>query len=195
MQSEDRGAFAELLQGALAFYGQEVTPFALGVWWRACQGVSLEQVREALTAHAMDPDRGHFPPKPADIVRVLHGTQSDRSLVAWGKVLDAMQRVGAYASVDFGDPVIHCAIEDAGGWPAVCRTARDELPFLQRRFCDAYRAYSLRGDAVRPAAYLPGVHEVENRAAGRPADEPVRLGAAAQRPQLEAAGFEPRRVA
>lgn len=187
MQDEDRKAFADTLQGALSFYGVDLTPFALDVWWQACRRVSLEQVGKALTAHALDPDRGHFAPKPADIVRVLHGTQTDRSLVAWGLVLEAMQRVGAYASVDFGDPAIHCAIEDAGGWPAICRTGLNELPFLQRRFCDAHRAYSLRADAVRPVGYLPGVHEAANRAAGKLPAPPLRLGAARAAARLEAA--------
>lgn len=175
MRADDADAFAELLQGALAFYGKEVTEFALGVWWQACARFSLEQVRKALTAHAMDPDRGRFAPMPADIVRVLQGTHQDRSLVAWGRVLDAMQRVGAYTSVDFGDPAIHCAIEDAGGWTQLCRTDMGQLGYVQKRFCDAHRAYTNRGEAVRDVAYLPGVHELQNRAAGRPVGQPMRL--------------------
>ena len=67
----DKPAFVELLTQALGFYGQAVSPFAVSVWWQACQGVELDQVRRALTAHAMDPDRGHFAPKPADVVRQL----------------------------------------------------------------------------------------------------------------------------
>jgi hypothetical protein len=51
-------------------------------------------------------------PKPADIVRNLQGTASDRSLIAWGKLLEAMRRVGAYRSVAFDDGAIHAAVED-----------------------------------------------------------------------------------
>lgn len=176
MTDTDRDDFADLLQSALGFYGQDVTPFALGVWWQSCQGVSLEQVRKALTRHAMDPDRGHFAPKPADIVRVLQGTHQDRSLVAWGKVMDAMRSEGAYVSVDFGDPATHCAIEDIGGWPQLCRTELDSLGYVQKRFCDAHRAYSSRGEAVRDVPYLVGVHESINRAAGKSVAQPVRIG-------------------
>ena len=59
-----------------------------------------------------------------------------------------MQRVGAYRSVAFDDGAIHAAIEDMGGWPAVCRGKADELPFLQKRFTDLHRAYSSRPEFV-----------------------------------------------
>ncbi len=176
MQRSDIPEFHRLVSEVMAFYKQPVSDFALSVWWQACESYSFEQVSRALTAHAMDPDHGQFAPKPADIVRVLQGTHQDRSLVAWGRVYDAMQRVGAYSSVDFGDPAIHCAIEDMGGWPAMCRAETDKLGFLQKRFCDSVRAYSSRGEAVRDTPYLIGIHEANNRASGKPADAPVRLG-------------------
>lgn len=190
MTDQDREPFARLMTDALGFYGQHVSPFAMGVWWQACQRFDLELVAKALTAHAMDPDRGQWAPKPADLVRQLHGTSTDRSLIAWGKVMDAMQRVGAYASVDFGDRATHCAIEDMGGWAKLCRSSLDELQFAQKRFCDTHRAYTTRGDALREVPHLIGAHEAENRVAGRRTAEPVRLGlvpAVARIAQQEAA--------
>lgn len=172
MNANDRQAFGSLLADALGFYGQSVTAFALGVWWQACDRFELGQVAKALTAHAMDAERGHFPPRPADIVRQLHGTQADRSLIAWGKVLDAMQRVGAYRSVAFDDGAIHSAIEDLGGWAKVCRSTHDELPFLQKRFCDSHRAYSARPDMAHPAM-LMGEHEASNRSLGKRVAPPM----------------------
>lgn len=187
MRTEDREAFAELLSQALGFYGQTVSPFALGVWWQACQGVELSQVRRALTAHAMDPERGQWAPKPADIVRQLKGTQADRSLIAWGKVMDAIKRVGAYQSVVFDDGAINAAIEDMGGWPNTCRTKEDELPFLQRRFTDLHRAYSARPDAAFPSR-LMGEHEAQNRQLGFPVRSPVLIGDAEKAQQVERLG-------
>jgi hypothetical protein len=124
----------------------------------------------------MDAERGRFPPMPADMVRVLQGTQQDRSLVAWGRVLDAAQRIGAYSSVDFGEPEIHCAIEDVGGWSAFCRAPTEQLSYMQKRFCDAHRAYTNRGETLRDVPYLVGVSEAENRGLGRPVAAPVALG-------------------
>lgn len=175
MKAHEKAAFVGILTDALSFYGQAPSPFAIGVWWQACEQFEIEQVGKALTAHAMDPDRGHFAPKPADLVRVLRGTLADRSLIAWGKVLDAIMRVGAYQSVAFDDPAIHIAITDMGGWTQVCRSNTDELPHLQRRFCELHRAYSLRPDTPYPAQ-LVGVHEAENRHAGKQVAAPMLIG-------------------
>lgn len=176
MRQDEHQAFAEFLGGVLGFYGQSVTAFAMSVWWQACENFELSQVRKAMTAHAMDPDRGQFPPKPADIVRQLQGTHADRSLMAWGKVYEAMGRVGAYTSVAFDDPAIHSAIEDMGGWPALCRSTMDELPFVQKRFCDAHKAYTARGHTSPHPAYLMGEHEAINRKDGRRIAAPVLIG-------------------
>jgi hypothetical protein len=175
MQAADRAKFQALLTDALAFYRQDVSKFALSVWWAACEGFDLEQIRKALTAHAMDPDRGQFAPKPADIVRVLQGTHADRALVAWGKVYGAIGRVGAYTSVVFDEPAIHAAVEDMGGWPALCQSKVDDLPFLQRRFCDTYRAHTNRGvDGFAPV--LLGINALANRQAGYMTEPPMLVG-------------------
>jgi hypothetical protein len=66
-------------------------------------------------------------------------------MLAWGKVMDAMQSVGAYTDVVFDDPAIHAAIEDLGGWPKVCRGELKDLSYLQHRFTESHRAYTGRG--------------------------------------------------
>lgn len=157
--------FHEVLAGVHDFYGKELTPFALQVWELACKQFDVEQVTKALSAHLMDAERGQFMPKPADIVKQLAGTNTDRALLAWGKVFDAMQSVGAYRSVVFDDGVIHAVIEDIGGWPKMCRYPNDEIQFLQKRFCDSYRAYAGRQDIAYPAQ-LTGEHDQQNAKMG-----------------------------
>jgi hypothetical protein len=193
MTPQDKPAFAELLTDALAFYRQDTSRFALSVWWSACQAFSLEQVGKALTAHAMDPERGRFAPMPSDIVRVLQGTHQDRSLMAWGKVLEAVQRVGAYQSVVFDDAAIHAAIEDMGGWCKVCRSEMSELQFVQRRFCDGYRAYAARpGHAYPPR--LIGESETANRTAGKKAQPAMLIGNPELAKAVEAGGSDSPKV-
>lgn len=165
--------FLEVLSGVHDFYGKDLSEFAGQVWIDACKGFELGQVTKALSAHLMDPDRGQFMPKPADLVRQLQGTRADRSLVAWGKAYEAMGRVGAYESVCFDDPAIHAAIEDLGGWAKCCRD--EELPHLQRRFCDLHRTHSKREGSPYPAK-LMGLHELQNRTAGKPSAPPVLIG-------------------
>lgn len=150
MRESDMTQFRKLLTDAMAFYRQDVSPFALSVWWQACQGFELEQVSKALTRHAMDAERGQFAPKPADLVRQLSGTVSDKAMLAWGKTLDAASRVGAYTDVVFDDPAIHAVIEDLGGWPKFCRTETKDLSYLQHRFSQSYTAYVGRGEFDYP---------------------------------------------
>lgn len=144
MKSADSPKFAGLITDAMAFYGKDISAFALNVWWQACERFEFEQISKALTRHAMDPERGQFAPKPADLVRMLAGTATDRAQIAWGKACEAMQRVGAYTDVVFDDPVIHAVIDDLGGWPKICRGELAELSYLQHRFTESYRAYAGR---------------------------------------------------
>lgn len=175
MTEKDMERFEATLTSALAFWKQDLSEFALSVWWEACKPYSMEQVSKSLTTHAMDPERGRFPPMPADIVKALHGTHTDRSLVAWGTVHRAIGSVGMYGSPDFGDKAIHSAIVDMGGWPAICKAPMDELPFLQRRFCELFRAYSSRPDEAH-ADRLVGLHEQANAGAGLLTGRPVMIG-------------------
>lgn len=176
MKPSDKPKFLEVLGGVYDFYGRELTTFSARVWWQACEQYDIEQVTKAFSAHLMDAEHGRFLPKPADLVRVLSGTRTDRSLLAWGKVHDAIRTVGAYQSVAFDEGLIHAAIEDAGGWIALCRAEADELPFLQKRFCDAYKAYAGRGEAPIFPPRLPGIHELDNAGRGYATTGAVLIG-------------------
>src|SRR6201986_2346478 len=83
MLSTDRAEFGELLTQVLAFYKQDASKFVMDLWWGACKPFELEQVRRALSDHAMHPEKGQFCPRPADLVRERAGTFTDRSLMAW----------------------------------------------------------------------------------------------------------------
>jgi hypothetical protein len=141
MSPNQKADFYALIADVLGYWKQDVSEFALNVWWNGCQGYEFDQVSRALSNHATDPDKGQFAPKVADIVRILGGTKTDRSLREWGRVHEAMGRVGAYQDVDFGDPATHAAIRDMGGWPKLCRTEMDQLSYLQHRFCELYKVH------------------------------------------------------
>lgn len=159
--------FAEMLNAVVVgMYGKpELEKPTLAMWFLALNRYEIGDVRAALSRHVTDPDRGQFPPRPADIVRQIDGSNSGAAPLAWGKVFQAASRVGAYASVVFDDPAIHAAIADLGGWQSVCHCKADELPHMQRRFEGSYRAYRERGSFDYPR-YLPGIHAETNGRAG-----------------------------
>ena len=145
MTHSDLPKLVKMVHEALAYYRQDVSEFTMRVWTQACQDYTLEQVSQALMAHATDAEKGQFAPKVSDLVRILAGTTTDRAVLAWGKLLGAMSAVGAYSDVAFDDPAIHAAIEDCGGWIKCCRGEISELSYLQHRFCQSYKAYVRRG--------------------------------------------------
>lgn len=150
MLHTDRRRFAGLFADVMAYYRQDVSDFTQSLFWTACENFEFEQVAKAFDRHAKDPEHGQFPPKVADLVRILQGTHTDRAQLAWGKALEAMSSVGAYTDVVFDDPAIHACIEDLGGWPKVCRTETKELSYLQHRFCESHKAYTGRGSFGYP---------------------------------------------
>lgn len=192
MNNADRERFAMLIADVLAFYGQTPSQFAMNVWWQACQQFDYGQVQRALGRHAMDPERGMFAPKPADLVRQLKGTPSDRAAKAWSLVMDAASRVGAYTDVVFDDPIIHAVIEDLGGWISLCRTNADRLSYQQHRFIEAYTAYCNRGDLQQWPKRLRGDRSPDEvyESRGLPPPKPAFIGDASKAQAVLANGAE-----
>lgn len=145
MIDSEKSAFAELIAGVYAYHRAPISPAVIGVFWNGCKHWSLEQVRHAIDMLTRDAEAGKFPPKIGDMTRVLEGTHTDRSILAWGRTLEAMRSIGAYTDVIFDDPATHAAIEDVGGWPKLCRTSINDLGYVQTAFCKAHKAYVGRG--------------------------------------------------
>jgi hypothetical protein len=177
MQEADRPDFGQLVTDVHAFYRQDCSRFVLDVWWAACEPFDMEQVRRAFTLHAKDPEAGKFCPKPADLVKALAGTSTDRAALAWGKVHEAMGAVGAYQDVVFDDPAIHAVVEDLGGWPKLCRTDTKELGYVQHRFTESHRAYTGKGAFEYPRRLMGDRSpDSEYERKGLPLPAPVLVG-------------------
>lgn len=159
--------FAAVLNGVMVgiYAKPELQREALAMWFMALERFDLADVRAALSRHVGDADRGQYPPRPADVVRQIEGGAIGAATLAWGKVLKAISSVGQYSTVCFDEPAINAAISDLGGWPQLCATRTDEIPFVQRRFEASYRAYRDRGNSDYPRQ-LAGTHETHNRAHG-----------------------------
>lgn len=175
MRPSDSVQFRELISGVYDFYGKEVTPFALGVWWESMKHYDLAAVRDALSRHAMNPDKGVFLPKPADVVRMIAGGTVDSALVAWSKVDRAIRTVGTYATVVFDDPLIHRVVQDMGGWIEFGRKTEDEWPFVRNEFTNRYRGFAERSETPDYPKTLTGISAAENSAANLKHMPDVRL--------------------
>lgn len=175
MVEADKKEFADVLKAVLDLYGKEASAPVLRLWWAALEQFSIGEVRHGLTRFVRSPDSGSFPPKPADIIRMIEGTSGDRGTLAWSKVQEAFGRVGGWQSVAFDDPIIHAVIEDMGGWPKLCATDKDEMNFRAADFAKRYRTYAELGINRFPA-YLSGRHEGDNLLRGHNAPKPILIG-------------------
>ncbi|NID14987.1 DUF6475 domain-containing protein [Luteibacter yeojuensis] len=167
MQPTDRQPFAELLAEVMTYYRQACVPFVIDVFWNGLRMHEFEDVKRAFSLHARDPDRGQFPPRLADITRLLEGSTQTQGMRAWAKVERAVKSVGAYRSVSFDDPLIHVVLVEMGGWVPLCRCAAEDLPFKAREFERRYAAYRLRRELPAFPPRLIGESEAENNLSGR----------------------------
>lgn len=183
LQPRDKPSFVDMLTAVAAVYGRDVTPPLIDLYWQALLPYDIAAVRQAFDRHVKNPDSGQFMPKPADLIRMLGGTTADSAMQAWAKVERAIRRVGGHESVVFDDPVIHRAIDDMGGWPKLCNTLEDDLPFRARDFQNLYRGFALRREVPEYPPHLIGRFEAHNRHAGQPVAPPLLVGetAACQR--------------
>lgn len=172
---EDTAAFRGVIAEVYAFYRVDLSNAVMSVWWNSMRGYDLPQLREAFGRHVVDPERGQFLPKPADVVRLLEGGAADVSVLAWYRVEQTLRDVGTYESVTFDDPLTQRVIYDMGGWVWLGQQTVKEWPFVQQRFCAAYRAYRARGVPSFPP-HLPGVTEAENTRTGYPVPPPKLIG-------------------
>ena len=176
MKSEDAEQFRAVISGVYGFYRAEFSDFALGVWWEAMKPFDFVAVKDALNRHAVNPDNGQFLPKPADVVRLLGGSNLDRATLAWTKTIKAIQHVGTYESVCFDDPIINAVVHEMGGWIALGAVTEKESPFKQREFEQRYRAYKTRGAMFAYPSTLPGIIARENGSRGFRVPDPVLIG-------------------
>lgn len=168
--------FREGINGVMAFYGKTVSTFALDVWWSALKAYDLPAIIDAFNRHLANPDVGSYPPKPADIVRMLGGRTIDKALSAWAKVDGAVRRVGTYESVAFDDPLIHRALHEMGGWIAMGQKTEEEWPFVAKEFENRYRAYAARGETPEYPPVLIGIAQAYNEAKGIRSSGPRLIG-------------------
>ena len=154
MQRTDMVAFGrELLVTAEVFAETLSEARTLG-YFEALSDLPVDTVLEGLRQARR---RCRFFPKPAEVRDLILGSVEDRAREAWRRVLAALEHVGTYETVDFGDSVTHGVIEALGGWHQAWtwdRAEGPELLGLERDFVSLYRLYSERG-AGRHASGRP----------------------------------------
>jgi len=168
MQSKQ--VFSEYMSMLSELFDKEVTPVLSRAYWSILSPFSDAQCKAAFDAAIA---RCRFFPKPAELLELISGPETDKAMLAWLRVDKAVRTIGNYESIDFADDrAINSTIEAMGGWVALCNTSEAEWKWKRKEFENLYPAMTRRTDHPE---YLPGTVEINN--VGRMYDAPkvVRL--------------------
>lgn len=159
----------------MGLYSKTLSKAVLDEWWRALKHMDFVAVDQALELHTQNPDAGQYPPKPADVIRLMGGTSKDRAIMAWAKVEKAISSIGAWNDVVFDDALIHACIDQMGGWAKLCQVKQKDLPFRANVFENAYRTALFNPPKSYPKR-LSGMANVHNSAKGMDLSPPMTIG-------------------
>lgn len=167
MQETDKNSFHELMLGAGELYGKEITKPLLRIYFNALEGLTMEQVAHAFSAHIKSTDQaGTFFPKPADLIRQITGSVKeqqqlveDRAEMAWACIEREISRIGSYGTLEPEDKQAIAAVKAIGGWRQLCASTYDQLVWKKKEFMSFYDTYE-RTPLEHLTNKLPGLIEL-----------------------------------
>lgn len=161
MTDADRAAFAVQLAMLSEVFDKELSTAASEAYFGALRRYDIDAIRLAVEQAIC---RCQFFPRPAQLIDLLEGgTIDDRAMLAWNRVLGALEAHGTGQSVDFGDQALHAAVLTIGGWGVEewGRWDEQEEGYARAAFLRAYRAFH-SAPRSRRISYLPGRFEQSN---------------------------------
>ena len=167
MTQADFDPFSVLIQGVAECYGQSLSAQGIALRFKLLEQFSFTEVQNAALS-IMATRKYTSMPTPAEFLEHIGGgAAEDKAEVEAGKVLSAIGRHGAYASVVFDDAVTQAVIVQAyGGWPKLCADCgvEESEHWFRKNFAKTWAAYSRQG--VKQTGHLPGLFEISNRSNG-----------------------------
>jgi len=148
MKDTDKKEFAMLMTGTAEMFSKPMGKAQLQMYFIALGELTIDQVREGLNKHIRNPDGGQFMPRPADIIKQVHGSQADANAnlesaaqMQWMNVTRAIAQVGSYRTPKFKDPVTAAVICSLGNWASLCNKTEEQLKWVGKEFTQLYQTY------------------------------------------------------
>ncbi|MDL2209893.1 DUF6475 domain-containing protein [Desulfovibrio sp. OttesenSCG-928-O18] len=167
MTHADFKQFSALIQGVAECYGQSLSAQGIVLRFKLIEQFDYAEVEKAALS-IMATRKYTSMPTPADFLEhISGGSAEDKAEVEAGKVLDAIGRYGAYASVVFDDAVTQAVIVQAyGGWVKLSQECgvKESEKWFRKDFAKSWAAYSRQG--VKQTGHLPGLFEITNSSNG-----------------------------
>lgn len=167
MTQTDFDRFDALIQGVAECYGQSLSAQGIALRFKLLAQFDFAEVEKAALS-IMATRKYTTMPTPADFLEhISGGSAEDKAEVEAGKVLAAIGKHGAYASVVFDDAVTQAVIMQAyGGWPKLCADCgvEESENWFRKNFAKAWASYSRQ--SVKQHGHLPGLFEITNHSNG-----------------------------
>lgn len=147
-------------------YGHALERQVTDTYWHLLKHLSDRQFQLAVqnTIRTFRPTTQCPFPVPADLLNACGSGDEMHAHNVVTMVREAIVRVGAWDSVDFGDRALHQVIERFGGWTVICTWTHQDWQYNRRAFVEAYRAASAA--EIKGPAALEGWINKSNRASG-----------------------------
>ena len=162
-----------ILEPVSELFSRPMTPEILNLWFGLLGQYSPEEIRSAFSRFIQTESRM---PLPADILKIIRGSEEDRALAALIKVEKAMERYGGYATVVFDDPIIHAVISELGGWIRACRQTENEFTWWRKDFRERYQHHDRYGLPPDLPPKLLGILDEKNLPLGKKPRKPEIIG-------------------
>ncbi|MHB1287354.1 MAG: DUF6475 domain-containing protein [Leptospirales bacterium] len=165
----------KVMQPVSELYGKNLTSEVLNLWFGLLNSYSIENIQNAFSLYLQTESRM---PLPADILKILRGSEEDLALAALIKVEKAMSRYGSYSTVVFDDPIIHAVIDELGGWIKCCHVTDRELTWWEKDFRERYRHHLRYGSGIPTdvPSRLLGILDENNLPLGEQPQKPTVIG-------------------
>ena len=160
-----RSEFNKALALLVASVGRQMPDEMVQAWFVMLNDLTVEQINQGIITAIRTHEFAGFPPiglirKHAVGKDLAALPDTDRAVVAWGTVVEAIRQHGGYQTVHFDDPVIHATIRATSpSWAALCGTESEQLHIWGKKsFVEAYRAISASQSVSAGAGdALPGI--------------------------------------
>lgn len=166
-------ALISMLDTVGKIFRTEITKEEFKFWILSLDSYPFDDVRKAIIRYSHE---GKKMPIPSDIVKIINGSEEDRSLSALMKVEHAMRTHSGYDTVIFDDPIIHAVIIELGGWIRLGRLTENELIWWKKDFEERYRHHLRMGIQQEVPSKLLGIFDQANIPLGLAPQKPAIVG-------------------
>ena len=148
--------FAKFFESILYAYYNNPQLEKTIIYYHVLKDYDLDVVK---TAFMKIIKRSKYFPTVSEVVKEIEKKRDirDMALIAYLKVINAMNRIGPYKSIIFDDPVIHLVVDALGGWAEISKIPISQVERFKAEFINLYTIFSEKADLIEANKVVKGL--------------------------------------